>query len=104
MPSFPLDLQASIDKEIGLLALAEMYEDDISADLVIAIDGGRYSVRMHSNTQPVIFPDDELLTSVGRFVSLHAEYGTRLQSIAYHYEKDPTGSWDWSAVFQDDRR
>ncbi|WP_067497139.1 hypothetical protein [Nocardia ignorata] len=93
-----------MDKEIGLLALAEMYEDDMSADLVITVDGGRYSVTLRSSTQPIILPDAELLTSAGKLVSLHGKYGTRLQSVAYRYEKDSIGSWDWSVVFEYDRR
>lgn len=100
MPEFPLDLHADIDVEIGYLVLREMYEDDDSADLLIGVEGDQYSVTLKSTLQPIIFPDDDLLESVGKLVSLHIEYGARpLRAATYHYDKESSGSWVMSAKF-----
>ncbi|MEU4414431.1 hypothetical protein [Nocardia salmonicida] len=103
LPKFPLDLHADIDVEIGRLVLREMYEDDDSADLLIGVKGDQYGVTLKSTLQPIIFPDDDLLESVGKLVSLHIEYGTRhLRAATYHYEKEQSGSWIMSANFDYD--
>ncbi|MEV6661757.1 hypothetical protein [Nocardia fluminea] len=103
MPDFSLDLHAELDREIGQLVLTEMYEDDNSADLVIGVVGDQFSITLNSNMQPIIFPDDDLLETVGRLVSLHAEYDSQLRTATYHYDKEPAGTWVMSANFEYNR-
>ncbi|MFC6011367.1 hypothetical protein [Nocardia lasii] len=98
-----LDLHAGLDLEIGRLVLAEMYEEDDSADLVIVVEGDQYSITLKSALQPIIFPDDDLLYAVGKLVDLHIERGSHLRSATYHYEKEAAGTWVMSAKFEYDR-
>lgn len=103
MPGIPPNLHADIDIDIGRQVLAEMYDTDESADLAIMVEGDRYSVALKSSVQSIIFPSDDLLESVGRLVSLHAEYSSNLRTANYHYQKEPAGSWIMSASYGYDR-
>ncbi|GAA4199306.1 hypothetical protein [Actinocatenispora rupis] len=99
MPAVPPEEQRILDATIGRHVLAEMYEDDTSADLTVEVTGTRIGVVARSSRQSMIIPSEDLLTAVAQMVGAHEHQATGLTGVAYRYQKDPDGQWTMHARF-----
>ncbi|WP_433566567.1 hypothetical protein ACQP1O_16020 [Nocardia sp. CA-151230] len=89
----PVDEQHSIDMAIGGLVLQHVYEDEMNAELSIAVQAGEIQYQLTSSAQPINFANDALVQAICDLIGLHERYSSGLSGAQYRYDKKPDGTW-----------